>query len=101
VVRVLDGNIVAIGGLMQMQGSRQNSGLPGSADNVITRTLFGNNANSSRKKELVVLIRPTIIRSAEDWAETTRQNTATLEDMNSGTRRVITVEGIKPADAKP
>ena len=99
VVRVLDGNIVAIGGLMQMEGSRQNSGLPGSADNVVTRTLFGNNANAGRKKELVVLIKPTIIRSAEDWAATTRQNAATLEDMNPGSRRVITVDGAKPATA--
>lgn len=99
VVRVLDGNIVAIGGLMQMEGSRQNSGLPGSADNVVTRTLFGNNANSGRKKELVVLIKPTIIRSAEDWAATTRQNAASLEDLNPGSRRVITVDGAKSATA--
>ncbi|OYY63539.1 MAG: hypothetical protein B7Y51_05905 [Burkholderiales bacterium 28-67-8] len=99
VVRVLDGNIVAIGGLMQMEGSRQNSGLPGSADNVVTRTLFGNNANAGRKKELVVLIKPTIIRSAEDWAASTRQNAATLEDLNPASRRVITVDGVKATTA--
>ena len=70
IVRVADGNIVAIGGLMQMESSRGSSGLPGSSDNVITRTLFGNNTGTKRKKELVVLIKPTIIRRADDWRDT-------------------------------
>jgi MSHA biogenesis protein MshL len=100
VVRVLDGNIVAIGGLMEMEGSRQNSGLPGSSENSITNTLFGNNAKAGRKKELVVLIKPTIIRSAEDWAEITRRNASNLDDLNSATRRVIHVDGSAPPAAR-
>lgn len=100
VVRVLDGNIVAIGGLMEMEGTRQNSGLPGSSANSITNTLFGNNAKAGRKKELVVLIKPTIIRSAEDWAEITRRNAANLDDLNSATRRVIHVDGATPPAAR-
>lgn len=100
VVRVLDGNIVAIGGLMEMEGTRQNSGLPGSSANSITNTLFGNNAKAGRKKELVVLIKPTIIRTAEDWAEITRRNAANLDDLNSATRRVIHVDGATPPAAR-
>lgn len=99
VVRVLDGNIVAIGGLMEMEGTRQNSGLPGSSENSITNTLFGNNAKAGRKKELVVLIKPTIIRSAEDWAEITRRNASNLDDLNNATRRVIHVDGAAPPAA--
>jgi MSHA biogenesis protein MshL len=100
VVRVLDGNIVAIGGLMEVEGTRQNSGLPGSSANSITGTLFGNNAKAGRKKELVVLIKPTIIRTAEDWAEITRRNAANLDDLNSATRRVIHVDGATPPAAR-
>ena len=89
VVRVTNGNIVAIGGLMQMQSSRRNSGVPGLADNPITRYLFGNNANSGRKKELVVLIKPTIIRNVEDWP----QSAAALAEEEPGTpRRVIALD---------
>ncbi|MFX8235311.1 hypothetical protein ABTL20_22015, partial [Acinetobacter baumannii] len=67
VVRIPDGQIVAIGGLMQMEASRRGSGLPGADSNPLTSTLFGNRANNGRKRELVVLIKPSIIRSAEDW----------------------------------
>ncbi|MFZ2651770.1 MAG: secretin N-terminal domain-containing protein [Burkholderiaceae bacterium] len=88
VVRVTDGNIVAIGGLMQMQSSRRDSGLPGSADNAITRTLFGNNASSARKKELVVLIKPTIIRNVEDWPRTL----VPAQDAPGVPRRVIALD---------
>ena len=96
-VRVTDGRIVAIGGLMQMESNRRNSGLPGSADNVFTRTLFGNNAATTRKKELVVLIKPTIIRSSEDWQRSTERALANLDGAADPTRKVITVNAAAPA----
>ncbi|MBT9501353.1 MAG: secretin N-terminal domain-containing protein [Burkholderiaceae bacterium] len=92
VVKIADGNIVAIGGLMQMESARRGSGLPGSGDNALTSTLFGNRANTARKRELVVLIKPTIIRSAEDWEQLNQQSSAALEAMDAK-RRVITVNG--------
>ena len=73
VVRVPDGYIVAIGGLMQSEGSSRSSGLPGSSNNVVTRSLFGNRNDSGRKRELVVLIKPTVIRTTEDWQRSTEQ----------------------------
>ena len=88
VVRVTDGNIVAIGGLMQMLSSRRNSGVPGTSGNLITGTLFGNNANVARKRELVVLIKPTIIRNVEDWP----QAAATADDAPGTPRRVIKLD---------
>lgn len=99
-VRVQDGNIVAIGGLMQLQTNRITSGLPGTSDMPIAGTLLGNRANSGRKKEVVVLIKPTIIRNAEDWeAQTLRARTA-LDDMDLTRTRVIRMDGkvdiIKP-----
>ena len=100
VVRVQDGNIVAIGGLMQSESNRRASGLPGSNGNVVTRNLLGNTADSARKKELVVLIKPTIIRNAEDWQRTTDQ---ALASFNDAPQRTIVVNapavGAAPAAA--
>ena len=97
VVRIPDGHIVAIGGLMQMEASRRGSGLPGADSNPLTSLLFGNRANTGRKRELVVLIKPSIIRSAEDWEQHNRLISESLDDTESRSRRVIRVDG---ADSK-
>ena len=91
VVRVQDGNIVAIGGLMQSESTRRASGLPGSNGNVVTRNLLGNTADSARKKELVVLIKPTIIRNADDWQRSTDQALASFTDAAQAPQRTIVV----------
>lgn len=93
VVRIPDGNIVAIGGLMQMESSRRGSGVPGADSNPITSTLFGNRANAGRKREIVVLIKPSIIRSSEDWAAHNRAVAESLEDTAGRARRVIRLDG--------
>ena len=95
VVRVPNGNIVAIGGLMQGESTKVNSGLPGSGSNAVTRTLFSNQNDVVRKREVVVLIRPTIIRGADDWERGTQQAMASLEDMTAP-RRVVRIDGTKP-----
>ena len=92
-VRVQDGNIVAIGGLMQIESNRRSSGLPGSADVPLLATLLGNRANIGRKKEVVVLIKPTIIRTAQDWEAQTRRTRAALDDMDAARARVIRIDG--------
>lgn len=100
-VRIQDGNIVAIGGLMQAVSSRAGSGLPGSTDAGAWGALFGNRANSGRKKELVVLIKPTIIRNAADWEQQTRRARSALDDMDVARSRVIRLDGTaEPAKPK-
>lgn len=98
-VRLQDGNIAAIGGLMQLASSQTASGVPGTtgASNPVG-FLFGNRANAARKKELVVLIKPTIIRTAQDWEEQTERARAALEDFDTSRRRVIRIDG-KAQDA--
>jgi len=66
VVRVQDGNIVAIGGLMKQQQSTSASGLPGSTDTALGG-LFGTKSRSGVKSELVILLKPTIIRNERSW----------------------------------
>lgn len=92
-VRIQDGNIVAIGGLMQLQSSRQASGLPGTTDVPFWSSILGNKVNSGRKRELVVLIKPTIIRNADDWEAQTRRTREALDDMSASRARVIRMDG--------
>lgn len=92
-VRVQDGNIVAIGGLMQIESNRNSSGLPGTRDVPFFSSLLGNRANTGRKKEVVVLIKPTIIRTAQDWEAQTRRTSAALDEMDAVRARVIRMDG--------
>ncbi len=60
-VRVRDGQIVAIGGLMQQGGGISTSGLPGLSDAPVVGNLFRYKQTSNVKRELVILIKPTVI----------------------------------------
>lgn len=80
IVRVVDGNIVAIGGLMSVDLRDNRGGLPG-----VSEGGFGNflrNTNRvSRKKELVILLKPTIIQSDHDWEQDIRDTRSRVESM--------------------
>ena len=92
-VRIPDGRIVAIGGLMQMDSSRNASGLPGTTSIPVLSSLFGNKAVMGRKKEVIVLIKPTIIRTADDWEAQNRRVRSALDDMDATRARVIRMDG--------
>ena len=99
VVRVTDGNIVAIGGLMQLQSRGSRSGLPGSTNIPVFSNLLGNQEQTGFKREIVVLIKPTIIRSAEDWREQAREAKERIDELGMP-RRTITIDGfLSPAPA--
>jgi len=91
-VRIQDGSIVAIGGLMQIESNLSSSGLPGSGGTIFS-SLLGNKANTGRRKEVVVLIKPTIIRSQQDWDAQNRRSRAALDDMEAARARVIRIDG--------
>lgn len=63
-VRGKDGQIVAIGGLMRQAMSSDRSQLPGVGDVPVLGSLFRNKDSSMQKRELVVLIKPTIVDGA-------------------------------------
>ncbi len=62
-VRVRDGNIVAIGGLMIANRSDTRSGVPGAADVPWLGRLFSSSQHSFTKQELVILIKPTVVQT--------------------------------------
>jgi MSHA biogenesis protein MshL len=101
-VRILDGRIVAIGGLMQLESNRTSSGLPGTSGLGGFSALFGNRANSGRKRELVVLIKPSIIRTEQDWEQQTKRSRLALDDMEAIRSRVIRLDGtVDESASKP
>ncbi|HET7831899.1 MAG TPA: secretin N-terminal domain-containing protein [Gallionella sp.] len=65
IVRARDGQIVAIGGLMRQAASEDRSGLPGMSKN----PLFGQTNQRDEKRELVILLKPTVVESDRDWSE--------------------------------
>jgi MSHA biogenesis protein MshL len=68
IVRVQDGNIVAIGGLMTQEQSSDRSGLPGTV-NSPAGALLGKRGSKSVKRELVILLKPTLIRDDRAWVK--------------------------------
>ncbi|MFT3849248.1 MAG: pilus (MSHA type) biogenesis protein MshL [Propionivibrio sp.] len=68
-VRVQDGNIVAIGGLMKQEQSSSGTGLPGASQASGFGWLFGSKGSYLKKRELVILIKPTIIRNESSWKD--------------------------------
>ena len=68
IVRVRDGQIVAIGGLMQQNSVNDRSGVPGLSSLPGVGGLFRYQANSEEKHELVILIKPTVIsEDGQGW----------------------------------
>ncbi|MBI4997210.1 MAG: pilus (MSHA type) biogenesis protein MshL [Rhodocyclales bacterium] len=67
IVRVQDGNIVAIGGLMAQTQTQDRSQVPGLGSVPGVGYLFGQRANSASKRELVILLKPTLIASDRAW----------------------------------
>ena len=86
-VRVQNGNIVALGGLMQLEVENGRSGIPGVQDVPVVGSLFGNRARSTVKKELVILIKPTIIKSEADWEQDITATGDRLRGMGEGSAR--------------
>ena len=61
IVRGQDGRVVAIGGLMRQSSTADQSGLPGASNVPVLGALFSNKGRVNQKRELVVLIKPTIV----------------------------------------
>jgi MSHA biogenesis protein MshL len=69
IVRVQDGNIVAIGGLMRESSTSDRSQLPGFGDAPGLGSLFRQRGTTNTKSELVILLKPTIVHSDRTWQQ--------------------------------
>ncbi|MEO8410965.1 MAG: secretin N-terminal domain-containing protein [Propionivibrio sp.] len=93
IVRVQDGNIVAIGGLMKQEQSSDANGLPGTTESSSWGLLFGARNSYLRKRELVILIKPTIIHNETSWKDDLIETQSRVERLDPRLAR--------PTNAKP
>jgi len=87
-VRARDGTIVALGGLMQVEVVNQKSGIPGIQDIPFIGAAFRSTTRTTVKKELVILLKPTVIKSEKDWEQDIQQTRDRIQSLGSGSGRV-------------
>jgi MSHA biogenesis protein MshL len=80
-VRGQDGKVVAIGGLMRQATSGDTSQLPGAGSIPVIGELFKNKNRVSQKRELVVLIKPTIVDGGVDWTPDLREAEGRVQEL--------------------
>jgi MSHA biogenesis protein MshL len=86
IVRVQDGNIVAIGGLMRQESLSADSQVPGLGDVPGLGVLFQQRNRRTTKSEIVILLKPTIVHGDRNWQQDltdTRERLRALESRPS------------------
>lgn len=78
IVRISNGNIVAIGGLMSVDVRDNRGGLPGVSESA---TFLRNTNRQVNKRELVILIKPTVIQGDRQSAQDVRDTRERFEAM--------------------
>jgi MSHA biogenesis protein MshL len=69
IVRTRDGSVIAIGGLMSETIDNTRTKVPGLGDVKFLGNLFRQKDEVSRKTELVILLKSTIVRGGDSWAQ--------------------------------
>ena len=83
-VRTQDGNIVVLGGLMKVELNNGRSGIPGLADVPGVGGAFRNSSTDTIKRELVILIKPTIIESDKSWEQDIQDTRNRMQHLGDG-----------------
>lgn len=76
IVRASDGNIVAIGGLMSVDVRDNRGGIPG-----VDVPILRNTSRQTSKRELVILLKATVLADDEAWQEDLRRTEERLKDL--------------------
>jgi MSHA biogenesis protein MshL len=87
IVRARSGQIVVIGGLMQESNRDDRFGVPLLSRLPLIGFLFRQTRAVSRKSELVILLKPIVVESDEQWAEEVRRRELKIEDIEGDQRR--------------
>ena len=82
IVRAKDGQIVAIGGLMRSATFDDQSGLPG-----LPKAVFGQTSKRSEKRELIILLKPTVVDNDKDWSDDITQSRNRFNGLNGQDKR--------------
>ncbi|HWN30464.1 MAG TPA: pilus (MSHA type) biogenesis protein MshL [Burkholderiales bacterium] len=90
VIRAQDGQIVAIGGLITQSQVSDRSQIPGLGNIPLAGNLFGESNKVSQKRELVILLKATVVHSDKDWQDDILQARERMQNPRYGS----------PSDAK-
>jgi MSHA biogenesis protein MshL len=87
IVRARSGQIIVIGGLMQESNRDDRFGVPVLSRLPLVGFLFRQTRVASRKSELVILLKPVVVESDEQWAEEVRKRQLRVEEIRGDQRR--------------
>jgi MSHA biogenesis protein MshL len=83
-VRAQSGQIIVIGGLMKEGSTDENASVPILGDIPILGNLFKHKKVTRIKKELVILLKPTVITTGQDWGDVTRESQDRIKKIRIG-----------------
>lgn len=73
VVKAMSGQLIVIGGLMQLDKTSQDYRVPGLGDIPVVGNLFRSQQKITTRTELVILLRPILVDDDAEWAEIRKQ----------------------------
>lgn len=82
IVRGQNGQVVAIGGLMRQSSTADDTGVPGTSSVPVLSALFGAKKRVNQKRELVVLIKPTIVEGVNNWNDDLLDTNRRIEQLD-------------------
>ena len=86
IVRARSGQVVVIGGLMQNQTKDTTTSVPFLGDLPLIGGLFKHKQQTTRKSELVILLRPIVVDSDKAWADEVNKTTGSFGDITQLTQ---------------
>ncbi|OGB23042.1 MAG: general secretion pathway protein GspD [Burkholderiales bacterium RIFCSPLOWO2_02_FULL_57_36] len=86
VVKGRDGHVIAIGGLMRQSTTSDYSGLPGTTNVPVVNTLLGNTNRVGQKRELVILLKPTIVHGDSSWTQNMLDAQRNIQNLDPNSR---------------
>ena len=86
IVRAKSGQVIVIGGLMQDIISDTDAGAPGAKDIPLLGHLFKHTKKSSKKSELVILLKPVVVEDGRAWSADLQKSLDALKETDTGMR---------------
>ncbi|MCF6249742.1 MAG: pilus (MSHA type) biogenesis protein MshL [Methylococcaceae bacterium] len=83
IVKAKNGQIIVIGGLMQESKQENKKGIAGLTQIPYLGNLFRVNTGEVKKSELVILLKPTLINSDDDWLPTMNTSKKQLKQLQN------------------
>ncbi len=83
VVKARSGQVVVIGGLMQNKTITDNAGVPGVSEVPMVGNIFTQRRKINVRSELVILLRPVVVGSTQNWSSYIRKSQQRIEQLQN------------------